>query len=511
MSTIYSDNKRIAKNTVVLFFRMLVTILVSLYTSRVVLQTLGVEDYGIFGVVGGVVTMLSFLNASMSGATSRFLTYALAEDDDNEFNETFSTSVIIHVMIAIIILIMAETLGLWLVSHKLVIPEDRQIAANIIYQFCILSTLASILQTPYNACIIANERMDAYAAIEIVNVLLKLAIVCILPIIPSEKLITYGFLYFLVSLLICFTYHIYCRKRFTNTQFHFIWKKEILVPMLSYCGWDLYGNMADTVKQQGTNLIINHFFGILLNAASTVATQVDSAVNGLAANVIQAFRPQIIKSYALGEIRTMENHICNAMKFTILLYGFAFVPLYYRLDYVLDLWLGVVPEYAASFCRLLLLTSMIGLTSMILITSIHSTGKIKWMSFLSGSISLLSLPIIYICYECWEKKPEVAYIVLLTTTLLKCILYFFIVKHLINEIHCLRIVWTIVKDYLAILATYFLIIFIGQYVHDSFGGLCVIIVLSSLILGILSFLFILNSADRAEVSLKVKSIMKFRD
>ena len=266
-----SNNKRIAKNTIMLYIRMFISMVVGLYTSRVVLATLGVEDYGIYGVVGGVGAMMGFLNASMSGATSRFLTFELGRGDKDRLAKTFSSALIVHIAIAIIVFILAETVGLWFLCNKLNIPEGRMEAAHWVYQFSILATMLSITQVPYNATIIAHEKMDVYAYMEILNVTLKLLIVYLLTIGDFDKLKLYAVLTFAVSLIIMMIYRIYCLRHFKESRFHWVWDKTYLTPLLSFSGWNLYGNFGGIAGNQANNFVINSFFGVVMNAAASVA------------------------------------------------------------------------------------------------------------------------------------------------------------------------------------------------------------------------------------------------
>lgn len=251
---------------------MFLTMVVGLYTSRVVLQTLGVEDYGIYGVIGGIVAMMGFLNASMSGATSRFLTFELGRGDKERLANTFSSALIVHIIIAAIVFVVAETVGLWFLCNKLVIPENRMVAAHWVYQLSILSSMLSITQVPYNSSIIAHEKMDVYAYVEILNVTLKLLIVYLLVIGNFDKLILYAILMFTVSVIIMVVYRIYCLRRFEECKFRLFLDKDYLKPLLSFSGWDLYGNMAFSVRQQGANFLLNMFYGVVLNAAYNIAT-----------------------------------------------------------------------------------------------------------------------------------------------------------------------------------------------------------------------------------------------
>lgn len=501
------NNKRIAKNTLLLYIRMFISIIVSLYTSRVVLQTLGIEDFGIFGIVGGVVTMLSFINASMSGATSRYLTFALGKNNRDELKDTFSSALLIHISIAVLVVLLLETVGLWFVNNKLVIPEDRVFAANWVFQFSILATIAAIFQVPFNATIISHERMNAFAYIEIANVTLKLFIVFTLPTLPFDKLISYGALYMLVTYGICSAYILYCKKNFDICTISKHIRTDIIKPMLVYCSWDLYGNLSGTARQQGTNFIINIFFGVTLNAASAVATQVQSAVSGLAANVIQAFRPQIIKNYAAGNFILMESQICNAIKYTLLIYGMCVLPLFLELDYVLHLWLGVVPDYAVVFCRILLLNSMIGLATMILITANHATGNIKYLSIVTGTLNLLTIPCIYYTYLYFGPVPEYAYYVGIAFSLFVLTFDIGLTKKMIPLLNVYRIAKNILIPLLVILLATIPLCFILNYIETSFVRLVSVTICSVITHLLITYIFVIDSQLRGFVNSKIKRIV----
>ena len=404
------NTKRLAKNTLALYFRMLLSMVVSLYTSRVVLNTLGVVDYGIYNVVGGIVAMFGFLNASMSGATARFLSFELGKGDFLQLKKTFSSALIIHIGIALIILIIAETFGLWFLNHKLVIPVDRMYAAQWVYQFSILSTLITITQAPYNASIIAHEKMTIYAYVEILNVTLKLLIVYLLVIGNFDKLVLYGFLIFTVSFLIALIYRLYCIRYFGECHFHWIWDVSILKPMLTFSGWDLYGNMCVTFKQQGLNMLLNIFWGPLLNSANGVATSVQGAILGFSSNIIMAAKPQIIKSYAESNIHHMKMLIYRLAKYSCVLMICISVPLIIEMETVLVVWLKNVPSYSVTFCRILLVANCITTINFCLNIGVHATGNVKLLSFLSGSLSLMVPIIAYIFFKI-GAQPEWGYII----------------------------------------------------------------------------------------------------
>lgn len=410
MSQTTSNNKRIAKNAVALYIRMILTTLVSLYTSRIVLSTLGVDDFGVYGIVGGVVTMFAFLKSTMSGATSRFITFALGKQNEQELKDTFSSALLIHIGIAALIFICAETIGLWYVENHLVVPEGRMNAARIVYQFSILTMMITVTQVPYNACIIAHERMGVYAYVEILDVVLKLMIVYLLQVLLTDRLITYGALMFLVSCTVAMVYRIYCKRHFTECHLRKIWRKELLIPMLKFSGWDLYGNMCYTVKGQGINLLINKFFGVAFNAASSVANSIQGVVGNFSANVIQAFRPQIVKSYAANDLERMQQLMYNAIKFSLLLFLLCAIPLICEAHEVLYLWLGTVPSYADIFCQLMLTVSYFSLINKILSISIVATGEMRRISIITGTVHILALPAIYITFKTIQGTPVFAYI-----------------------------------------------------------------------------------------------------
>ena len=312
MPELQVNNKRIAKNAVLLYLRMFIAMAVSLYTSRVVLATLGIDDYGIYNLVGSIVSMMSFLNAAMAGSTSRFLSVELGKGDMGRMEKTFSTAMLIHILIAIVVFIGAETVGLWFLCNKLVLPVERMEAAHWVYQLSIVGSIISIIQVPYNASIISHERMELYAYAEILNVTLKLLIVYLLQIAIMDKLVLYAILMCVVSVIIFMVYYFYCKRNFRESNFHWIWDREYIKPMLSFSGWDLFSNMAVSARQHGTNFLVNIFFGVAYNAASGVASTVVCMAEMFAQNILNAFRPQIIKYYASGNYDKSINLIYNA-------------------------------------------------------------------------------------------------------------------------------------------------------------------------------------------------------
>lgn len=377
MPDINSNNKRIAKNTLLLYVRTLFTMLVSLYTSRVVLNTLGVSDYGVYNVVGGVVMMFSVISGSLSSSISRFITYELGHGDFDKLQRIFSTSVNIQVGISLIILVIAEIFGVWFLNTQMNIPSGRITAANWVLQCSLLSFIINIISVPYNACIIAHERMSAFAYISILEAVLKLAIVYMLVISPYDKLVTYAVLLVAVSLLIRLTYGQYCKRNFEESRYRFIYDKPLIKEMTGFAGWTFFGNGAYMLNVQGVDMLINVFFGVTLNAARGVATQVQNAVMQFVNSFTVAMNPQITKSYAADEMDYMYKLVCRGARFSYFLLFLFTVPIVCEADYILRLWLKIVPEHAPVFLRLMLFGALMALLGNSMLTAISATGNIR--------------------------------------------------------------------------------------------------------------------------------------
>lgn len=498
------DNKRIAKNAILLYIRMLLSIIVSLYTSRVVLNTLGVEDYGIYNVVGGVVTMFTFLNTSMAGATSRFLTYEIGCNNINKLVQTFKSAFVIHICISIIILIIAETIGLWILANKLNIPENRLFAAHIVYQCTILATIINVLQVPYNAAIIAHEKMDFYAYVELAHVFLKLGIVYILLVFSFDKLILYSVLILIVTTLITAIYITYSTRQFHECKLVKGINKEIIIPMMTFSCWDLYGNMSVSIRQQGTTILLNMFYGPILNAASGIAMSVHNILLGFANNIVMAFRPQIIKKYAEGNIKQMVSLITNSSKYTLCLFLLISIPLFFEAEYVLHLWLKNVPEHTVVFLKVVLICSIFKLLNSILNIAIHATGKVKLLSIISGSIFLMTIPIMYILMKVGLSANTV-YCIMIPLDFMILFSGICILKYLIKEIKIYQLIF---KAYLpcfgllVILPIFFHIVQISM--EQGFIRLIIQGTISIFITTIYTFIIILNNDQRQNLRQLIK-------
>ena len=394
-----NNNKRIAKNTLLLYFRMLFMMVVSLYTSRVILNALGVDDFGIYNVVGGVVAMFSVISGSLSAAISRFITYELGKGDQSKLNKIFSASVTIQLLLSLIIVVLIESVGVWFLNAKMTIPAERMTAANWVLQFSIVTFVIGLISVPYNAAIIAYEKMSAFAYISILEAVGKLAIAFLIMVSPIDKLIFYAILMCVVAVIVRLTYGHYCKKHFTECVYKFHWDTLLLKDMFSFAGWSFIGCSAQVLLTQGVNVITNLFFGVTANAARGVATQVDSAVRQLVNNFMLALNPQITKSYAAGERDYTLSLVYQGAKFSFFLTLFVAVPFLFEIDYVLKIWLGVVPPEAPIFVRWTIAIIMADVLSLPIITANAASGKIKKYQLVVGGYNMTIFPIVFICFK----------------------------------------------------------------------------------------------------------------
>lgn len=396
MTDTTQNNKRIAKNTLLLYFRMLLTMAITLYTSRVVLSALGEVDFGIYNVVGGFVTMFTVISGAMTTATQRFLSFEIGKKEKGNVRSMFSTAVMIHLILGGIILILAETLGTWFLNTHMNFPANRYVAANWVFQFSLLTFIINVVSVPYNAAIIAYEKMKAFAYVSIVEVTLKLLIVYLIIISPIDKLILYAILLALIAVTIRIIYGIYAKRNFPDCVFDWKWNKEYGKNVMSFVSWNLIGSLAGVAKEQGINVLLNIFLGAAVNAARGIAYQVSNAMNGFVNNFQLAMNPQIVKSYASNEKHDMFKLVFRGSKLSFLLLLTMSLPIVLEAPFILEIWLKNVPEYTVIFLRLVLITALIDSLSGTLITSMHASGKVRDYQIIVGGISLLTLPIAYL-------------------------------------------------------------------------------------------------------------------
>lgn len=392
-----SNSGRIAKNTVFLYLRSLLVLIISLYTSRVILQVLGVVDYGIYNVVGGVITMLGFVRGSMQATYQRYYNVEMGKGNYEGVRELFKVSLSTQLLLGILIVVLAETIGLWFVKHKLVIPEERMVAALWVYQVTIISFFISIFSAPFGALITAYERMGVFAVISIVDAVLKLLIVFSLKIIPYDSLIVYAILLLLINILNILFYALYCKQKISTTDIRFSWDKTILKSMLSFSGWSLIGTLAQTLKSQGVNIVLNLFFGPVVNAARGIAHQILNAVNHFIHSFQTSFRPQLTKSYSSGDYDYMTKLYYSATKLSYYLIFTISLPILLETPLILHLWLGDhFPEYTVVFTRLVLLTAFVSAFANPTSAIAYATGNIKWFSIIVSGLNLMILPVAYL-------------------------------------------------------------------------------------------------------------------
>lgn len=391
-----SLNKRIAKNTLALYVRSIIVMLVSLYTSRVVLETLGADDFGIYNVVGSVVVLFSFIQGAMATAVQRYLNFELGRDDKNAVSRVFSMSMTVHIMIALIVVVLSETIGLWFLNTQMQIPSGRHIATQWVYQFSVLTCCVNILRIPYNATIIAYEKMSFYAYVSILEVFLKLSVVFLLVFSNGDRLILYSIQMLIVSIIISVAYVFFCRKKFTTCSYSLFWDKKLFEEIFGFSAWSLFGSMANLGASQGINVLLNIFCGVVVNAAMGLAQQVNSAVSQFIVNFQTAFVPQLVKLYARNEYEKFVHLIFRSSKlsyFLILLIG---LPVLTYTRPLLEIWLHSVPEYTVQFTRLMILFSMIDAMSGPLWNSVQATGKIRNYQILISSIIAINVPAAYV-------------------------------------------------------------------------------------------------------------------
>lgn len=391
-----ANNKRIAKNTILLYIRMFFIMAVTLYTSRVVLNTLGVVDFGIYNVVGGVVAMMGILNGAMSVSTQRYLTFELGRGDVVRLKQVFSVCLTIFFLLSIIVILLAETVGLWFLHNKMVIPADRMTAADWVYQYSIIACILSLVVNPFNATIIAHERMNVYAYVSILEVSLKLGVVYLLLVIPADRLSTYGFLILLSQVVVTVTYIVYCLKHFPESRYKFYWEKPLFTELVSYSGWNLFGSVSGLVKGQGLNILLNMFFNPAVNAARGIAYQINAAITQFFTNFYTAVRPQITKYYAQGDMDEMTKLVFRSSKLSFYLIMLVSMPIIIETPYIVNLWLGQLPEYVVPFTRLIIAISAIDSMASPLMTAAHATGHIRLYQSSVGTMTILNIPVSYV-------------------------------------------------------------------------------------------------------------------
>lgn len=412
-----SRGGRIARNTLMLYVRMLFLMLVGLYTSRVVLAALGETDFGIYGVVGGVVALFTIISGSLSAAITRFITFEMGKGCQARLSTVFSSAVTIQFLLALLVLVVAEPAGIWFIENKMNIPDGRVEAAHWVFQFSLLTFIINIISVPYNASIIAHERMSAFAAIGIFEGLAKLAVAFLIIHSPIDRLVYYSLLMCIVAVAVRFAYTVYCRRNFEECRFRFIWDRELMRQMSSFAGWNFIGVAAGALRDHGGNILINLFSGPAANAARAVSVQLGGAVQSFVTNFMTAVNPQITKSYAADDREYTMNLVYKSSRYAFFLLFLIALPVFLQTPFILDLWLEDVPEQSSAFVRLALGLSLSECISNPLITMMLATGKIRTYQIVVGGLQLLNLPVSYFVLKAGAPPQSILVVAIIISQL----------------------------------------------------------------------------------------------
>lgn len=474
-------NKRIAKNTLFLYGRMIVTLIISLFTTRLVLEELGVVDYGIYNVVGGVVLIMEFLRSSLSTSTQRYFSFYIGKGDHLLLRETYSMSVNIYVVIILILIALSESLGLWFVNNHLSFPYERKFAMNIVYQFSILTFVISLLNIPFHAMILAEEKMETYAYVSLIETILKLLAVSFLMILNVDKLILYSLFIFIISFAVSTFYFIYCKNKFKYAQYVVSKNKLLLNELLSFTKWNLFGGLAGISKGQGVNIILNIFFGPAVNAARGISYQISGAINLITTNINAAINPQIVKSYSNGEKDYMEMLIYRGSKISYFLTFVISLPILLNTETLIKLWLIRIPEKTIIFTKLIIFSVIIDSLSGTLMSAAQASGKIKIYQISISSIILTILPMSYYFFSN-GFEPETVFYLGVLISIISFICRLIIVKRLVN-LSILKYTKLVLTK--IFLVTIFVLIINIPIVFESAGG-SIINLISSILFSLAS-------------------------
>ena len=493
------SNKRIAKNTMFLYIRMIVIMLVSLYTSRIVLIYLGIEDFGIYNVIGGVIVLLGFLHTALTNASQRFITFEIGRNDNAQLKKTFSLIMTSHFIISLVIFLLAETIGLWFVNTQLNIAVERMTAVNWVFQFSVFTFIINIIRVPYNATVVAYEEMSFFALVSIFETGLKLAVVFLLPIINFDKLSVYGGLMFFVPLLSTFIYKAYCNKKFKISKYKFEWDKKLFQQLTSFSGWSMMGATANIGALQGGNILLNLFTGVVANASFGIATQVSTAVSTFSSNLLIAFNPQIIKNYSIGDKDNMFKLIIRASSFSSYLVLLIAIPFLLNTNIILNLWLKNVPEYAVVFCQLMIIYQMIDVIQAPLGTLINATGKIKVYHLWLSALLILNIPISwYLLKIGWE--PYWVLLIRVGLNFISSIIRTIYAGYLVNFPSWTYFTTVILKFFMVSVPAFGLSILIKQFYNTGISGFIYTSSISIIVTGLIIYLVGINKNERAFIN-----------
>ena len=502
------SNNRIARNTLFLYTRMVFTLIVGLYTSRVILNVLGVSDFGVYNVIAGFVSLFSFLNTTLASSLQRYYNYVGGQLGDQGYTKVFSVGLRVHIILSFLVLLLIEIVGIWYVNNKMIFPEGRQFAANVVFQLSAISLIFVILQVPYSGAVLAKERMDFYAVVSIVEVLVRLILVILLPYIPFDKLVAYALLQLLITFLSLLLYIIYTKKNFKFLHLTKEVDKSLLNSVLSFSGWNLMGSFAFVAKGNGINILLNLFFGPIINAARGIATQISAAVMGFSSNISISFRPQLVGAYAIGDIHRTYNLFLTQSKICYCLILMIITPVIIEMNYLLTLWLGnSVPEYTSIFASLVLIDSMINTLNAPVTQVVYATGNIKLYQILSASVNLLLIPVCWIFLKIWGS-PTIAFVLTIVFSII-CQIVCLVVMHMVFKFsykdYFKKIIYPCVI--MTIIVPVFPII-LKIVIEESFLRLLIVGIASVLITSSLLYKAFLTPSEQELLTVFIKKIFK---
>lgn len=460
--------KRIAKNTLLLYIRTFFTMSISLYTSRVILEALGMDDYGVYNVVGGIVGLLGIMSAPLINAVTRFLTYYMGLEDISNLNKVFSTSVIIQIALSCAVVFICETIGLWFLNHQLNIPSGSLNAANWVFQMSIISSVFGLVIIPYNAAIVAHEKMGIYAYFSIIEVVIKLIFVIVLTNIPSCRLVFYAFFLLCLSITMQLINFIYCKRHFLECSIKWELDKTIFKEISAFAGWNFFGNAANVMNSQGINILLNLFFGVVVNAARAIVSQVENAIKQFVSNFLIAINPQITKSFAQRDYEFIKKLACTSSKFSFYLFMLFGLPVWLESDIILKLWLNTVPEYTGIFLRLSMVVTAIILIGDSSYTIMMATGKIRNYQIIAVCLGIIVLPLSWLCYK-FGLPAYTCYILLIINYILVIVVRLYLLQLYIKSFLYWFLVNCVIPISKVLALTMLLTLFVTNYFHASLG------------------------------------------
>lgn len=503
------NNKRIAKNILMLYLRMFFLMIVNLYTSRIVLQALGVEDYGVYNAVAGFITMFSLISSSITSAISRFITYVLGQEDHIKLKKVFSTALLIQITLALIIVLLVEFIGVWFLNTHMIIPDGREIAANWILQFALFTFVFNLWSTPYNAALIAHEKMEAFAYIGIFEGSANLVIAFLVMYSSCDSLILYGGLMCIVAFITRLIYNIYCKRHFSECRFQWIFDKQLFKEMCGFAGWNFIGSISGLLREQGINILFNVYYGPIVNAARGLASQVQAAITKFSQSFFVAVQPQITKSYANNKINESHDLVLRSSRLAFLLLTALILPVVIETKFLLEIWLKDVPEHTISFVRIILTASLIDSFSSPLVYLMLATGKIKKYQIIVGTFNILNFPIAWLVLYC-GGTPELSLLTIIVFSFIALLLRLMMLKSITNFPIIKFIKNTVMRCLFILIVSIIPSFIILKYMPIGLPRFCINIFLIEIVFFICTFLLGFNSNERRFLKNKVCSYINRR-